>query len=144
MSKINIFYSKKRLHGTRCHKYVIFLEWCMVHLLKLLSLASFLYLIAVLIRMIMCRFLIDIYLISLFTSIREEQCLHMEVVYPVYHYIEISSQCNQTVWHVCFISIITTLSMYLGKYNFTTCLPCLNLYMCPTIMCAILSQQFCH
>ena len=28
--------------------------------------------------------------------------------------------------------------MYLGKYNFTICLPCLNLYMCPTIMCAIL------
>jgi hypothetical protein len=28
------------------------------------------------------------------------------------------------------------LSMYLGKYNFTTCLHCLNLYMCPTIMCA--------
>jgi hypothetical protein len=63
----------------------------------------------------------------------------MEAVYPVYHsrkawvlgsgngwihvfnggqHIEISPQCNQTVWHVCFISIITTLSMYLGKYNF--------------------------
>jgi hypothetical protein len=39
---------------------------------------------------------------------------------------------------VCFISIITILSMYLEKYNFTTCLHCLNLYMCPTIMCAIL------
>jgi hypothetical protein len=33
---------------------------------------------------------------------------------------------------------VCTLSMYLGKYNFTTCLPCLNLYMCPTILCAIL------
>jgi hypothetical protein len=31
MSKINIFYSKKKLQGTRCHKSVIFLEWCMTH-----------------------------------------------------------------------------------------------------------------
>ena len=55
------------------------------HQLKLLSLASFLYLIAVLIRMDMGRFLIDIYPISLFTSIREEQGLNMEAVSPVYH-----------------------------------------------------------
>jgi hypothetical protein len=40
--------------------------------------------IAVLIRMVMGRFL-NIYPISLFTSIREEQGLNMEVVYPVYH-----------------------------------------------------------
>jgi hypothetical protein len=53
--------------------------------LKLLSLASFLYLIAVLIPMVLGRFLIDIYTISLFTSIREEQGLNMEAVYPVYH-----------------------------------------------------------
>jgi hypothetical protein len=56
-----------------------------VHQLKLLSLASFLYLIAVLIPMVMGRFLIDIYPISPFTSIREEQGLNMEAVYPVYH-----------------------------------------------------------
>jgi hypothetical protein len=44
-----------------------------------------LYLIAVLIPMVMGRFLIDIYPISPFTSIREEQGLNMEAVYPVYH-----------------------------------------------------------
>jgi hypothetical protein len=33
--------------------------------------------------MVMGRFLIDIYPISLFTSIREEQGLNMEAVYPV-------------------------------------------------------------
>jgi hypothetical protein len=43
-------------------------------------LASFLYLIAVLIPMVMGRFLIDIYPISPFTSIREEQGLNMEAV----------------------------------------------------------------
>jgi hypothetical protein len=53
---------------------------CPVHQLKLLSLASFLYLIAVLILMVMGRFLI-----SPFTSIREEQGLNMEAVYPFYH-----------------------------------------------------------
>jgi hypothetical protein len=35
--------------------------------------------------MVMGRFLINIYPISSFTSIREEQGLNMEVVYPVYH-----------------------------------------------------------
>jgi hypothetical protein len=52
-----------------------------VHQLILLSLASFLYVIAVLIPMVMGRFIIDIYTISLFTSIREEQGLNMEAVY---------------------------------------------------------------
>jgi hypothetical protein len=49
------------------------------------GLLLFLYLIAVLIPMVMGRFLIDIYPISPFTSIREEQGLIMEAVYPVYH-----------------------------------------------------------
>jgi hypothetical protein len=51
---------------------------------KVQLLASFLYLIAVLIPMVMGRFLIDLYTISLFTSIREEQGLNMEAVYSVY------------------------------------------------------------
>ena len=69
--------------------------------------------------------------------LQSKQCLNPKMFLKQIKHIEISSQCNQTVWHVCFISVITTLSMYiLGKYNFTTCLHYLNLY--PTIMCAIL------
>jgi hypothetical protein len=66
--------------------------------------------------------------------------------FPVYHFrcmkfkplvIWIWNQ-NIVISTIVGTSSHTTLSMYLGKYNFTTCLPCLNLYMCPTIMCAIL------
>jgi hypothetical protein len=119
MSKINSFYSKKKLQGTRCHKSVIFLEWCMthcpikwvcstpsfswvidrvhrsqqfcysipfhehVHQLKLLSLASFLYLIAVLIPMVMGRFLITCYDNSFMLMILASVYLQLHLYGPI-------------------------------------------------------------